>query len=80
MPPRPPRGSTGTHGGLSTRTDVRTPVRRQGVRMPTHRTTRPHRTPVRPTTRAVTLGLALAVLAGVGWVAGMIYTLITWPL
>ena len=35
---------------------------------------------VRPTTRAVTLGLALAVLAGVGWVAGMIYTLITWPL
>ncbi|MFD3894533.1 morphogenic membrane protein MmpA [Streptomyces cellulosae] len=48
--------------------------------MPTHRTTRPRRTPVRPTTRAVTLGLALAVLAVVGWVAGMIYTLITWPL
>ncbi|MER7715240.1 hypothetical protein AB0K81_27205 [Streptomyces werraensis] len=48
--------------------------------MPTHRTARPHRAPVRPTGRAVTLGLALAVLAGAGWTAGMIYTLITWPL
>ncbi|MDT6987191.1 morphogenic membrane protein MmpA [Streptomyces lusitanus] len=52
--------------------------------MPTHRTARlPRtavRTPVRPTGRAVTLGLALAVLAGLGWVAGMIYTLIAWPL
>ncbi len=45
--------------------------------MPTHRTTR---TPARPTGRAVTLGLALAVLAGAGWLAGMIYTLITWQL
>ncbi|CAL9361730.1 hypothetical protein SUDANB60_05534 [Streptomyces sp. enrichment culture] len=48
--------------------------------MPTHRTARPHRAPVRLTGRAVTLGLALAVLAGAGWTAGMIYTLITWPL
>ncbi|MFE1262750.1 morphogenic membrane protein MmpA [Streptomyces albogriseolus] len=48
--------------------------------MPTHRTARPRRTPVRLTGRAVTLGLALGVLAGAGWVAGMIYTLITWPL
>ncbi|CAL9283882.1 hypothetical protein SUDANB66_00784 [Streptomyces sp. SudanB66_2053] len=53
--------------------------------MPTHRTARPPRstpvrTPVRPTGRAVTLGLTLAVLAGLGWVAGMIYTLIAWPL
>ncbi|MCP8707361.1 hypothetical protein QWL27_30095 [Streptomyces thermocarboxydus] len=48
--------------------------------MPTRRTTRPRPTPTRPTARAVTLGLSLAVLAGVGWVAGMIYTLITWPL
>ncbi|MGA5517806.1 morphogenic membrane protein MmpA [Streptomyces pseudogriseolus] len=53
--------------------------------MPTHRTARPPRsapvrTPVRPTGRAVTLGLTLAVLAGLGWVVGMIYTLIAWPL
>ncbi|WP_436839852.1 morphogenic membrane protein MmpA [Streptomyces albogriseolus] len=48
--------------------------------MPTHRTAPLRRTPVRPTGRAVTLGLTLAVLAGVGWVAGMICTLITWPL
>ncbi|MEY9815649.1 hypothetical protein RKD21_005906 [Streptomyces albogriseolus] len=48
--------------------------------MPTHRTARPRRSPVRLTGRAVTLGLALGVLAGAGWVAGMIYTLITWPL
>ncbi|WP_416753814.1 morphogenic membrane protein MmpA [Streptomyces sp. FW42] len=33
-----------------------------------------------PTGRAVTLGLTLAVLAGAGWLAGMIYTLITWQL
>ncbi|GAA4133463.1 hypothetical protein GCM10022285_24900 [Streptomyces tunisiensis] len=45
--------------------------------MPTHRTTR---APARPTGRAVTLGLTLAVLAGAGWLAGMIYTLITWQL
>ncbi|MCM3299268.1 morphogenic membrane protein MmpA [Streptomyces pseudogriseolus] len=53
--------------------------------MPTHRTARPPRstpvrTPVRLTGRAVTLGLTLAVLAGLGWAAGMIYTLIAWPL
>ncbi|MFE7940315.1 morphogenic membrane protein MmpA [Streptomyces griseoincarnatus] len=45
--------------------------------MSTHRTTR---APARPTGRAVTLGLTLAVLAGAGWLAGMIYTLITWQL
>ncbi|MET8896152.1 hypothetical protein ABZX43_18430 [Streptomyces albogriseolus] len=50
------------------------------IGMPTHRTAPLRRTPVRPTGRAVTLGLTLAVLAGVGWVAGMICTLITWPL
>ncbi|WP_443334005.1 morphogenic membrane protein MmpA [Streptomyces sp. MNU103] len=77
MPPRPPRGSTRTHGGLSTCTDVRTPARRQGVR---HADTPHHPHPARPTGRAVTLGLALGALAGAGWLVGMIYTLITWQL
>ncbi|MFC9117448.1 morphogenic membrane protein MmpA [Streptomyces sp. NPDC102359] len=50
------------------------------IGMPTHRTAGHRRTPARPTGRAVTLGLTLAVLAGLGWVTGMIYTLITWQL
>ncbi|MBT3164134.1 hypothetical protein HTV80_13550 [Streptomyces sp. Vc74B-19] len=48
--------------------------------MPTHHTAGARRTATRPTGRAVTLGLTLAVLAGLGWVTGMIYTLITWQL
>ncbi|MFF8035729.1 MULTISPECIES: morphogenic membrane protein MmpA [unclassified Streptomyces] len=34
----------------------------------------------RPVGRAVTVGLALAVLAGLGWIAGMVCTLAAWPL
>ncbi|CAL9367607.1 hypothetical protein SUDANB146_00794 [Streptomyces sp. enrichment culture] len=45
--------------------------------MSTHRS---RRSSVRLTDRAVTLALTLAVLAGLGWVAGMIYTLLAWPL
>ncbi|MEQ8143285.1 hypothetical protein [Streptomyces sp. OP7] len=50
------------------------------IAMPTHRTAGPRRTPARPTGRAVTLGLTLAILAGLGWVTGMICTLIAWQL
>lgn len=48
--------------------------------MTTHRAPETVATPGRPVERAVTAGLALAVLAGAGWVAGMVYTLVTWPL
>ncbi|MET8220740.1 morphogenic membrane protein MmpA [Streptomyces hirsutus] len=34
---------------------------------------------VRPAGRAMAFGLALAVLAGVGWIAGMIYTVLERP-
>ncbi|MBC7269637.1 MAG: hypothetical protein H5T76_13120 [Streptomyces sp.] len=54
--------------------------------MTTHRATTALRDPAplsdpnRPVERAVVLGLVLAVLAGVGWIGGMIYTLVSWPL
>ncbi|MGC3003532.1 morphogenic membrane protein MmpA [Streptomyces sp. G35A] len=48
--------------------------------MPTHRAPKPVAAPGRPVERAVTVGLALAVLAGLGWIAGMVYTLVAWPL
>ncbi|MEU3663234.1 hypothetical protein AB0E77_26390 [Streptomyces sp. NPDC032940] len=34
--------------------------------------------PVRPTERAVTAGLTLAVTAGMAWIGGMIYTIAGW--
>ncbi|WP_208818426.1 morphogenic membrane protein MmpA [Streptomyces marokkonensis] len=48
--------------------------------MTTHRAPEPVAADGRPVERAVTVGLALAVLAGLGWIAGMIYTLVEWPL
>ncbi|WP_369194875.1 morphogenic membrane protein MmpA [Streptomyces djakartensis] len=48
--------------------------------MPTHRAPEPLAVPVRPMERAVVAGLVLAVLAGLAWIGGMIYTLAAWPL
>lgn len=56
-----------------------TPVGRLG-RMTTHRAPKPVAGPTQTVERAVTLGLILAVLAGLGWIAGMIYTIAEWPL
>ncbi|MEU3788197.1 morphogenic membrane protein MmpA [Streptomyces fructofermentans] len=47
--------------------------------MTTHRAPKPAAS-TQPVERAVVAGLALAVLAGVGWIAGMLYTVIGWPL
>ncbi|MFI8191230.1 morphogenic membrane protein MmpA [Streptomyces sp. NPDC085946] len=47
--------------------------------MPTHRAPEPVAHPVQPVERAVTVGLVLAVLAGLAWIVGMIYTLLEWP-
>ncbi len=55
------------------------PVGRLG-RMTTHRAPKPVAGPTQTVERAVTLGLILAVLAGLGWIAGMIYTIAEWPL
>ncbi|GAA2392416.1 hypothetical protein GCM10010378_37760 [Streptomyces viridochromogenes] len=33
----------------------------------------------RPVERAVTAALVVGMLAGLGWIAGMIYTLLEWP-
>lgn len=49
-------------------------------RMTTHRAPKPVAAPTQTVERAVTIGLILAVLAGLGWIAGMIYTLAEWPL
>ncbi|TLS47922.1 hypothetical protein FE633_00030 [Streptomyces montanus] len=49
-------------------------------RMTTHRASKPAANPSQPVERAVMAGLILAVLAGVGWIAGMIYTVMGWPL
>lgn len=48
--------------------------------MTTHRAPKPLADPNRPVERAVTAVLILAVLAGVGWIAGMIYTVAGWSL
>ncbi|MBY8344364.1 hypothetical protein LXH13_33175 [Streptomyces spinosirectus] len=48
--------------------------------MTTHRAPKPLADPNRPVERAVTATLILAVLAGVGWIAGMIYTVAGWSL
>ncbi|WP_454319680.1 morphogenic membrane protein MmpA [Streptomyces phaeoluteigriseus] len=47
--------------------------------MTTHRAPKPFADPDRPVERAVNAALVLAVLAGLGWIAGMIYTLVEWP-
>ncbi|MEU1315887.1 morphogenic membrane protein MmpA [Streptomyces tibetensis] len=48
--------------------------------MTTHRAPKPVAAPTQTVERAVTIGLILAVLAGLGWIAGMVYTLAEWPL
>ncbi|QDI67822.1 hypothetical protein CD934_03425 [Streptomyces calvus] len=48
--------------------------------MTTHGATKSVAADGRPVERAVTVGLTLAVLAGLGWIVGMIYTLVEWPL
>lgn len=48
--------------------------------MTTHRAPKPLAAPERPVERAVNAALILAVLAGLGWIVGMIYTLVQWPL
>ncbi|MEV5436975.1 hypothetical protein AB0K80_13230 [Streptomyces sp. NPDC052682] len=48
--------------------------------MPTHRAPKPAAHPSQPVERAVIVGLVLALLAGLAWIAGMIYTLTAWPL
>ncbi|MET9734156.1 hypothetical protein ABZZ79_26950 [Streptomyces sp. NPDC006458] len=47
--------------------------------MPTHRAPKPVASPTQPVERAVTAALVLAALAGLAWIAGMIYTLAVWP-
>ncbi|MFJ2260263.1 morphogenic membrane protein MmpA [Streptomyces sp. NPDC087844] len=48
--------------------------------MTTHRAPKPAAGPAtQPVERAVMAGLALAILAGIAWTAGMIYTLLDWP-
>ncbi|WP_247196543.1 morphogenic membrane protein MmpA [Streptomyces sp. GESEQ-35] len=45
-----------------------------------HRAHKPLADPNRPVERAVNAALVLAVLAGLGWIGGMIYTLLGWSL
>ena len=46
--------------------------------MTTHRAPKPAADPTQSVERAVTAGLLLALLAGLAWIAGMIYTLTGW--
>ena len=46
--------------------------------MTTHRAPEPLADPNRPVGRAVSAVLILAVLAGLGWIGGMVYTLVQW--
>ncbi|WP_178880249.1 morphogenic membrane protein MmpA [Streptomyces acidiscabies] len=46
--------------------------------MTSHRAPKPLPDPDRPVERAVNAALILAVLAGFGWIVGMIYTLVEW--
>ncbi|MET9759031.1 hypothetical protein ABZ016_08240 [Streptomyces sp. NPDC006372] len=48
--------------------------------MTTHRAPKSVASPTQTVERAVTIGLVLAVLAGLAWIAGMIYTIAEWPL
>ncbi|MET7655204.1 MULTISPECIES: hypothetical protein [unclassified Streptomyces] len=47
--------------------------------MTTHRAPKPLADPNRPVERAVNAALILAVLAGLGWIVAMVYTLVQWP-
>lgn len=46
--------------------------------MTTHRATKPATSSAQPVERAVMAALILAVIAGVAWIAGMIYTVTGW--
>ncbi|WP_371236872.1 morphogenic membrane protein MmpA [Streptomyces pimonensis] len=46
--------------------------------MTTHRAAKPVAADPRPVGRAVTVALALAVPAGLGWIIGMVHTLAGW--
>ncbi|MCT7357157.1 hypothetical protein N4P33_34200 [Streptomyces sp. 15-116A] len=48
--------------------------------MTTHRAPKPVAAPGRTVERGVIVALVLAVLAALGWIAGMIYTVAEWPL
>ncbi|HEY8985978.1 MAG TPA: hypothetical protein VIU15_41190 [Streptomyces sp.] len=48
--------------------------------MTSHRAPKPLTDPARPVERAVNAALILAVLAGFGWIVGMIYTLVEWQI
>jgi hypothetical protein len=47
-------------------------------RMTTHRAPKPSAGPTQPVERVVTAGLLFALIAGLAWIAGMIYTLTGW--
>ncbi|SOD68111.1 hypothetical protein SAMN06272781_1359 [Streptomyces sp. 1222.2] len=47
-------------------------------RMTTHRAPKPATAPTHSVERVVTTGLLLALIAGLAWIAGMIYTLTGW--
>ncbi|MEU9340150.1 hypothetical protein AB0D74_02850 [Streptomyces sp. NPDC048278] len=46
--------------------------------MTTHRASESVVAPAQPVARTVTAALVLSVVAGSGWVAGMLYTVIQW--
>ncbi|MGW0823422.1 morphogenic membrane protein MmpA [Streptomyces sp. NPDC002845] len=46
--------------------------------MTTHRAPKPAATPSQPVERVVLAGLLLAVVAGLAWIGGMIYTVTGW--
>ncbi|MCL7425975.1 hypothetical protein M8H82_12660 [Streptomyces sp. YS415] len=49
-------------------------------RMANQRSPKPLADPERPVERVVTAALVVAVLAGLGWICGMVYTVAQWPL
>jgi hypothetical protein len=46
--------------------------------MTTHRAPKPAPAPTQSVERVVTAGLLLALIAGLAWIAGMVYTLTGW--
>ncbi|MFJ9814936.1 morphogenic membrane protein MmpA [Streptomyces sp. NPDC101151] len=48
--------------------------------MTTHRAPKPLADPNRPVERAVNAALVVAVLAGLAWIGGMLWTLVGWQL
>ncbi|WP_199836076.1 morphogenic membrane protein MmpA [Streptomyces sp. TP-A0356] len=48
--------------------------------MTTHRSPKPTGHSAQPVERTVTAALLLALVAGLAWIGGMIYTVLGWPL